>query len=224
MDSPVQERSQKREVERKLITRSTPVYRIGRTLTGLELLVLHRMQVEGKENLPAGPVLLISNHQSFLDIPLVANAARPRHVCFVARETLADSRFLGWVMHHSGVVLIKRGGADRAALRKMVGHLRADDSVCIFPEGTRSRDGSLGEFKAGALFAAKRARVPIVPTGIRGGCDAYPRTAALPRPGRIGIRFGKPLDPRSTDALEQARSAIQHMIGDGSFASGEASP
>jgi len=213
-----------RLIRDRLITWSTPVFRMGRALTGLELLVLHRMQVQGKHHLPAGPVLLVSNHQSFLDIPLVANASRPRHVCFVARETLADSRFIGWIMHHSGAVLIKRGGADRAALTDMVAHLRAGDSVCIFPEGTRSRDGSLGEFKAGALFAAKRARVPIVPVGIRGGTDAYPRTAVLPRLRRIGLRYGKPIDSGAKDALDQARSAIQNMIGDGSFASGEPSP
>lgn len=203
-----------------LITWSTPVFRLGRFLCWMELLLMHRMRVEGRENVPDGPVVLLSNHQSFLDIPLVANALRHRHVCFVARETLARSRFLGWIMHHSGAVLIKRGGADRAALNEMVGHLRAGDCVAIFPEGTRSRDGSLGEFRGGALLAARRAGVPIVPTAIRGAVEAMPRSAVLPRPRRIGIRFGKPLDPRDEGTLERARSQILSMIGDGGFASG----
>jgi len=207
--------------ESQLITWSTPVYRLGRLVLGMELVLMHRMKVEGKEHLPDEPVLLISNHQSYLDIPLVANAYRPRHVCFVARESLARSRFLAFIMRHSGAVLIERGGADRAALNDMVAHLRAGDTVCVYPEGTRSRDGTLGEFKAGALFAAKRARVPIVPVGIRGGVQAQPKGASFPRFERMGLRFGKPLDPRSKEALERARADIQTMIGDGTFASGE---
>ena len=211
------ETTPERPAEEPLITTATLPYRVGRFLTGTWLRTLHRLSVEGREHLPReGGVLLVSNHQSFLDIPVVAAGAR-RHVCFVARDTLAESRFLAWIMRESGAVLIRRGTADRQALGEMVRHLEAGDAVCVFPEGTRSRDGSLGEFRQGALFAAKRARVPIVPVGIRGAIEALPRGKSLPSPRRIGIRFGAPIDGSRRDSMEIAREAISGMIGDGRF-------
>ena len=167
--------------------------------------------------------MLVANHQSFLDIPTVATAAG-RHVGFVARESLSRSRFLKWLMRESRAILIKRGAADRTALRAMVDQLAAGDLVAVYPEGTRSPDGTLGEFRGGALFAARRARVPIIPVGIRGAVQAFPRTASFPRPRRVGIRFGDPIDSRAEDVLEQARAAIASMIGDGTFASGTPAP
>jgi 1-acyl-sn-glycerol-3-phosphate acyltransferase len=209
---------------RDLITWSTPVFRAGRFACKVELKLLHRLSVHGRENVPTeGGVLLVCNHQSFLDIPIVA-ASLKRHVCFVARESLARSRFLAFLMHHSGAVLIKRGVADRQALQDMVGHLRAGDCVAVYPEGTRSRDGSLGEFRAGALFAAKRARVPIVPAGIRGAFEALPRDAKLPRPRRVALSYAPPIDGRDPEAMDRAREAIAAMIGDGRYGTMSGSP
>ncbi|HED65789.1 MAG TPA: 1-acyl-sn-glycerol-3-phosphate acyltransferase, partial [Planctomycetes bacterium] len=168
---------------------------------------------EGREHLPAdGGYLLVSNHQSFLDIPIVAAALPDRHVCFVARESLARSRPLAWLMRRSGAILIRRGASDRRALSEMVEHLRAGDVVCVYPEGTRSADGTVGEFLPGALFASKRARVPIVPTAIWGAHRALPRDAVVPRPARITIRFGEPVDGGAKDAMELARESILGMI------------
>jgi len=198
-----------------LITWSTPVYRLGRALCRLELALLHRLVVRGRENLPAsGGCLIVANHQSFLDIPIVA-AACARHVAFVARDSLARSSFLAFLLRHSGSVLVKRGSADRAALESIIEHLRAGDCVSVFPEGTRTRDGSLGEFRAGALFAARRAGVPMIPAGILGALDALPRDALVPRPRRIEIRFAPAVEPTAEDALERVRAAIVERVGDG---------
>ena len=202
----------------ELITWPTPAYRLGRRLCWCELKLVHRLRVEGKQLLPRqGGYLIVANHQSFLDIPLVAAALMERHVCFVARATLARSRALAWLMRRSGAVLIQRGAGDRQALADMVAHLVAGDVVCVFPEGTRSLDGSLGEFLPGALFAAKRARAPIVPAGIRGAFEVLPRNARYPRPRRVGIRFGQPIEGSDRDAMDRAREAILGMIGDGRF-------
>jgi 1-acyl-sn-glycerol-3-phosphate acyltransferase len=156
-------------------------------------------------------VLIASNHQSFLDIPLVAIAA-PRHVCFVARRSLARSGALAYVMRQCGAVLVEPGKADRTALREMVAHLEAGDCVAIFPEGTRAADGRLQAFKAGALLAARGAKVPIVPCAIRGTFHAWGKGARLPRPRRIELRFGPPVDPAAPDALERTREAIERML------------
>ena len=202
----------------ELLTEATWAYRVGRLCCRLELGLLHRLQVEGREHVPAeGGFLVVCNHQSFLDIPIVAAALSRRHVSFVARETLANFAPLAWLMRRCGAVLIRRGVADRRALNEMIEHLRAGDVVCVFPEGTRSPDGRLGTFLPGALFAARRARVPILPAGIRGACDAMPRDAKLPRPRRVGIRFGEPIDGQRKDAMDVARERIAGMIGNGKF-------
>lgn len=203
--------------EPAVLVHKTWAYRAARRLTGVAWSLLFRAGHEEVQRIPAeGPALLCCNHQSFLDIPLVSHLTR-RHIAFVARDSLADSRALGWLMRQCGAVLIARGKPDRAALREMLAHLAAGDLVAVFPEGTRTRDGSLGELRAGALLAARQARAPIVPIGIRGAFEAWPRHALLPRPRRIAARVGTPVDPLAEDALEQVRGQLQALIGDGRY-------
>jgi len=183
--------------------------------------IVCRMRVEGRAHLPrTGGAILASNHQSHLDILALA-AANHRHVAFVARDTLANWRWLGFTMRQCRAVLVQRGVSDRKALRAMAQHLELGDLVIIFPEGTRTDDGSLREFKGGALLAARLAGVPIVPVGIRGALDAWPRKRAFPLPRKIGLRFGAPIDSSLPDAQERVVAAVQALIGDGHYDSVE---
>lgn len=211
------------DAEPPLLVESTWVYHLGRFLVASYLHLFHRLRIESAASIPpAGGALIVANHQSFLDIPMVAAATR-RHVCFVARDSLARSRFLGFVMRGSGAVLVRRGAADRAALRAMAAHLAAGDLVAVYPEGTRSSDGRLGEFRPGGLLAARLAGVPIVPAAIRGTGVALGRHARWPRLfAPVAIRFGAPIDAALPDALERARAAVAGMLADGG--SSRASP
>ena len=202
-------------VESELLVHKTLAYSVTRLAVWTWLKLVHRLRVEGRENLPLeGPVVIASNHQSFLDIPIVAASTR-RHVCFVARDSLARSRPLAWLMRRCGAVLIGRGTADRRALREMGAHLAAGDCLTVFPEGTRSEDGRLGPFKGGAIASARRAGAVVVPTAIRGAIDALPRGASFPRPARITITFGVPLDPAEEGAEERLLAAVEALVGDG---------
>jgi cytidylate kinase len=195
------------------LTRATFVYKLARAVMNAWYLPYFRRKLRGLEHLPrAGGVLIAANHQSYLDIPLVAIAAR-RHVCFVARRSLARSPGLAFVMRQCGAVLVEPGKADRGALREMVSHLAAGDCVAIFPEGTRTTDGRLKDFKAGALLAARSAKVPIVPCAIDGTFDAWGKGKILPRPRGIAIRFGAAVDSAAPDALERTRACIASMLG-----------
>jgi len=199
--------------EHAIITHRTLTYSLIDLVMGLYLRIRHRRRAEGAEHIPEeGGALIVANHQSYLDIPLISSTTR-RHVAFVARDTLADSRVLKFVMRECGAVLIRRGVGDRAALRAMQEHLDRGDLVAIFPEGTRSADGSVGEFRGGALLAARKARVPIVPAAIRGMHGVWPRERRLPGPGRLGIRFSAPVDPRAPGALEAVRGAVVASAG-----------
>ncbi len=212
------------EVPSEVIVHSTLAFLVGRFATRVVWGLLFRPLMEGRERLPrSGGALLCANHQSVLDIPLVANLTR-RHVSFVARDSLARFKPLGWLMRRSGVVLVRRGESDRAALREMVAHLLRGDLLAVFPEGTRSTDGTLGRFRRGALLAAQQAGVPVVPIGIRGTFEAWPRGARLPRPRRVGVRIGQAVDPSTPDALEAVRTQIAALSGDGRFAGRSPSP
>jgi 1-acyl-sn-glycerol-3-phosphate acyltransferase len=200
-----------------VLTTKTPVYRLCRVASALAFHTFLPCRVEGTEHLPAeGGALIASNHQSVLDIPLISVTTR-RHVSFVARDSLAQTRWLAYVMRQCGAVLIRRGAQDRAALREMVAHLEAGDIVSIFPEGTRTRDGRVQPFRRGALLPAKLAGVPVVPAGIRGTFTAWPRGASFLRPARVAVRFAAPVDPRAADATARVQSAIEQMVGDGFF-------
>lgn len=152
----------------------------------------------GLENVPAGGAVLAGNHVSYLD-PVLLWCGSPRPVHFMAKKELWDSRFLAWVLPLLWAFPVHRGEPDRAAIATATDLLRSGELVGVFPEGTRSADGStqLGEAHGGAAFLALRAGVPIVPTAFVGTERLWPRGARFPRRGRVTISFGAPIDPAS---------------------------
>ena len=210
-------KAESKEPKAELLCTRTLTYFFLTTSLNLLFLFWFRRRIEARSNLPKeGGVVIAINHQSFLDIPLVAMACR-RHVCFVARKSLTQSRFMDFILAQCGSVLVKRGTSDRRALRDMVEHLRRGDALAVFPEGTRSTDGNVGTFAKGALHVARIAKVPILPVGIRGAYDALPRSRAFPFPKRVALRFGQAVDSAAPDAQERVEQAVREMVGDGSF-------
>ena len=211
----------------EITTEKSFVYRLSRAAWKLWFLVVHRLRIEDVEKLPAeGGCLIVANHGSFLDIPLIAASTR-RHVCFVARDTLAKSRVVGFMIRHTGAVMIRRGAVDRAALREIVEHLKRGDCVAMFPEGTRTKDGRVGAFLRGMTIVARQAKVPLVPCGIRGTFDILPPGRSLPRPVRCSIRYGAPIEVDRADpdaSLERARGVVLAMVGQAPGPAPEASP
>jgi len=201
---------------------SAPITRKGLVWRGI-MAVVHVLytvvwptRVRGRGRVPrAGAALVVANHQSALDIPLIAMAAHHRHLAFVARATLARSRLLGFVMRRCGAILIDRDRGDRGALRQMTEVLRAGGVVVVFPEGTRSPDGALGTPKKGALLAARQAGSQIVPCALDGSHAAWPRGRRLPRPGRLSVTFGEPVAADRPDALEETWAQVSGILAEG---------
>ena len=164
-------------------------------------------RARGIEHLPdAGGALLVVNHQSNFD-PLFVGLPLQRPVSYMARSTLFPIPFIGWVLRNTYVVPIDREAARAGAIRDLVARLEHGFLVGIFPEGTRTHDGALGEFKPGFIALVRRSKLPIVAVGIAGAFEAYPR-GHLPRPGRVRLVFGIPWQPDEyAEYCERGREA-----------------
>jgi 1-acyl-sn-glycerol-3-phosphate acyltransferase len=139
------------------------------------------LRSEGGRNVPArGPALLIANHQSFLDPVAVGLAAR-RHLCYLARKTLFRNRLFGDLLRSFNVVPVDQQGVAKEGLKTVLKQLKAGQAVLMFPEGERTWTGRMQPFKPGIQLLIKRVRAPIVPVGVAGAYEAFPRTLKLPR-------------------------------------------
>ena len=153
-----------------------------------------RLRVEGEADLPAGGAVLVSNHQSLVDIPLLL-AAFPRPVKFLAKRELGEIPLFGKAMAAAGNLFVDREDPRDAVLllRDAGARVRAGTLLVVFPEGTRSPDGSIGDFKTGAFFIAQRSGMPVVPVYIDGGNRALPKGSLRFRPTELFARVMSPL-------------------------------
>jgi len=155
--------------------------------------VWFRYRARGVDRVPErGGVLLLINHQSFLD-PLLVGLPLSRPVCYLARDSLFRNPAIRWLFGKTYVIPINRQAAAASSIRAAVGRLREGHVVGMFPEGTRSEDGQLGPLKSGFLLVVRRAQVPVCPVAVAGSRHAMPRNAWFVRPRRCHVVFGEPL-------------------------------
>ncbi len=156
--------------------------------------LLFRLEGLHAERVPsAGPVLLVANHASLLDPPLVG-AVCPRQLAFLAKAELFRIPLFGRFIAALGARPIRREGADPSALRTALRVLDGSGALLIFPEGTRAeREGELRPAKAGAGMLAVMSGASVVPVYVRGSGRAWPRGRRLPRPAKVRVAFGVPM-------------------------------
>jgi 1-acyl-sn-glycerol-3-phosphate acyltransferase len=160
-------------------------------------------------------VLLISNHLSYLDV-FALGLLVPRRLNYVARSTLFLP-VLGALIRSVGGFPIQREGMGASGLKETLRRLRNGGIVVLFPEGTRSRNGDLGPIKPGIAALATRARVPIVPAGLAGTFEAWPRRRPWPWPYPIRVHYGPAIVPEELAGL--APEAVVSLIRDRLLAS-----
>lgn len=146
----------------------------------------------GHHALPEGSALVVANHESFLD-PLLVGLPFERPISYLARHNLFAVPVIGLMLRNTYVIPINRDAASTASIRAATRLMRHGFLVGLFPEGTRSSDGRLGELKPGFIALLRQARVPIIPVGVAGSREVLPRGAKFPRRGRVRIVFGSPL-------------------------------
>ena len=154
------------------------------------LVLLARWRVEGKGNVPPrGPLIIVANHLSFIDPPLVA-ASVPRPIIFLAKRELFNHGLMGPFVRLYGALEINREKARREPLVKLLEHLGRDQAVGLFPEGTRSR-GRMRKAKPGVALVAMKSGAPILPVGVHGSERVRGVRSLFTRP-RITVSIGPP--------------------------------
>jgi 1-acyl-sn-glycerol-3-phosphate acyltransferase len=187
------------------------VFAMGRWFCHFVLRTFFHYRVLREEYVPkSGPCLIVSNHCSFLDPPAVAVGARRCTYSF-ARKTLFQSGLRGWMFRRFLTIPVDReGGKDSTAIRTVLRLLQLDQSILLFPEGTRSPDGQLQPAKRGIGLIAVRSRVPVVPARVFGSYEAWNRHWSKPRWGTpVTVAFGPPLLPADYDPGESAPDRYQ---------------
>ena len=172
-----------------------------KVVIGLLFWLLFRLRKCGAEHLPShGPVLVLANHQSHLD-PILVGLAAPRQLHFLARESLFRQPLFAWLIRSLNAIPVDREGSGLGGLKQTLKMLRQEQAVLIFPEGTRTRDGARGALRPGFCAVARRGQAYLVPAGIEGAFEAWPRQRRFPRPARIGVCLGPPLSPSEVAQL-----------------------
>lgn len=170
-------------------------------------------RVEGLENLPPGPCVILSNHQSAWETLAFATIFPP--LLYVLKRELFYIPFFGWGMYLLGHIAIDRGRQSQA-LKKTVKHakLRLEQGICVavFPEGTRQPKGTVGEFQVGGAILALHNHVPIVPVVHNAG-TFWRRNTLIPDPGIVQVRVGPPIYPEDKNARELNREAREWIRG-----------
>ena len=201
------------------------LYAVLKPLAVAVMRLLFRLEGRGSEHVPKhGPVLLVANHSSFLDPPLVGGMA-PRPLAFMAKAELFRVPLFGALIRRLNARPVRREGTDAGALRTALRILQEGGVLLMFPEGTRGAEGVLREPKPGAAMLAVMSGAPVVPVFIQGSGRAWPRGRTLPRPAKVVVTFGPPevferrdANGRKTDyeiVSRRMMGAIERLAGGG---------
>jgi long-chain acyl-CoA synthetase len=160
-----------------------------------------RLRGEGTDNIPEGPCILAPNHQSFIDGLFVSAFLKNRTMrktYFYAKEKHVRDRLVRAFAQRHNVIIMDINRDLKQSLQKLAEVLRKGRNIMIFPEGTRTQTGDLGNFKKAFAILSRELNVPVVPVSIKGAFDALPKGSKIPRPWKkIHIKFLEPVYPEN---------------------------
>lgn len=191
------------------------LYQILRFMSTVLCAALFRLKAVGRENIPKkGAAIIAANHSSYLD-PLAVSVVIPRMITWIIMKPVYRVPWLKWMFVSMKMI------CENGAIEKCLSVLKNGRALGIFPEGGRSRDGSLLAGRSGVAILALKSGAPVIPCAIRGAFEAYPPQAQLPKPHPIEVRIGKPIifdavsDPdeaRIASAVDVIMSAIKSLM------------
>jgi 1-acyl-sn-glycerol-3-phosphate acyltransferase len=169
------------------------VYFLGWSFFRAVYATYFRWSVYNAERVPlTGPVILASNHASFLDPPLVGSGVT-RGINYLARDTLFRFPGVGWLLRKWNSVPVDREGGGAAGLKAILDRLLDGGAIILFPEGTRTRDGKLQPARSGIGLTVIKSTAVVVPARVFGTYEAYGKHVKFPKPHRIAVKYGRPM-------------------------------
>jgi 1-acyl-sn-glycerol-3-phosphate acyltransferase len=191
------------------------LYGVARWLIEVVARVWFRVEVHGRENVPAEGAFVVSPiHRSNLDTPVLGVITR-RRMRYMGKESLWRSRALGWLLTALGGFPVQRGTADREALKAGLACIERGEPLVMFPEGTRQTGPTIAQMFDGPAYVACRTGVPIVPVGMGGTEAAMPKGSKFIRPVKMAIVIGKPLTPPAPkESGRVSRKAVRELTGE----------
>jgi 1-acyl-sn-glycerol-3-phosphate acyltransferase len=170
-----------------------PVYYLGWLVFRLIYATVFRWRAFNAERVPlTGPVILASNHASFIDPPLVGSGIH-RGINYLARESLFRFPGIGWLLRNWNAVPVDRDGGGAKGLKAILDRLLAGGAIILFPEGTRTKDGRLQPARSGIGLIVIKSNAVVIPVRVFGTYEAYGRHMKVPRPKPIAVKYGRPM-------------------------------
>lgn len=172
-----------------------------------------RLSVRGLDHVPEDPCIVIANHSSYLDGPILSAALPPRFGFVIMRE-MTRVPFAHFLLRRIGSEFVERKDAHKGAAdaRRILHKARRQESLAFFPEGSIFEEPGLRRFHNGAFAAAVRGALPVVPVVIRGSRDMLPVARRLPRPGRIEVIIKPALRASGDNAVHELREQARLSI------------
>ncbi len=187
-------------------------YRVIRALVVGFVRLFWRPSIQGREHIPAaGAFILAPVHRSNIDFALAATLVK-RRIRYMGKDSLWKIKWIGALFNALGAFPVRRGSADREALRRCIEVVEAGEPLVIFPEGTRQSGPEVQPLFEGAAYVAARTGVPIIPVGIGGSELAMPKGSKMIRPVKTTLLIGPPLDaPAGKDGGRPSRRAVHEV-------------
>jgi 1-acyl-sn-glycerol-3-phosphate acyltransferase len=172
-------------------------YRFAQKTFRLFFMFYNRLEVNGMSNVPReGPMIVASNHASFVDPPLIG-AVLPMRLRYLSKESLFRVPVLGFLIRTLGAVPVSREDSQRAGavMKLLLALLKEGESVLLFPEGSRTADGRLKPLEPGVAYLSVKTGIPVLPVYVKGAFEVWPRGRALPRPSKLKLSMSPLIYP-----------------------------
>jgi len=188
------------------------IYIVAKLISYIFCKIYFRLEVNGADNIPEkGGVLVASNHSSFLD-PVIVGVGMSRQTYYLTKQSLFEIPIFRLLIKALHTIPVRRELVSVSTFKELIKSLNAKKAIILFPEGTRSLDGKLGQGKIGIGMLTLKADVPIIPAYIDGAIKAFPKDGKWIHPKKIRVIFGKPIMPNGKDLNKKNYREISTQV------------